>query len=560
MPSVIPSVFVEWSDSLYTSGAEAIPFVQPPEVYDIGIPYLEGALTDNLPNAALPDGHGGAVAASPVGDVYDTIWVVPGELRVGSITATTQREVEVWNAYRTTRQLDDILVTAGEGIDVSGPTLPYTFAPLENFILAVAVHPDGPASIDARYDLDFATAEGSPHFTVVGQRIIQWSIAPNWQHPYEETLACRTEILEAFDGSEQRIALRHLPRRTLAFTPLVDGEGSRRANRLLSTWQNRNYAMADWARGVGFAGLPAGAEILELDETMPELEVGQLIVLRGGGNTQAIEVADIVGTTVTLNSPTAYPYPAGSVAYPGLIVHADASLSARRYTAAVGEMSLAFTEMHQTGQLDLPAAPVTWRDREVFLARPNWVTRPQVDHRWAFEWLDSGRGQFATRTPHDAPKDIRKFAFTLEGRDAVRAIEQFFLRMRGRRGECYAPTQDDDLPLPAATTLLDGSQALPIRDIEDADRMDAERVYRNVYVRLTDGTELFRQVTGADLSEAENPKLALDAAWPRTIEAHEVAKCCWLPRCRLASDELRIRWITAAVAETTLAFQVLEDL
>jgi len=87
----------------------------------------------------------------------------------------------------------------------------------------------------------------------------------------------------------------------------------------------------------------------------------------------------------------------------------------------------------------------------------------------------------------------------------------------------------------------------------------AEKVYRNVYMRLTDGTELFRQVLGADLSDAEEPKIGLGEGWPRTIYGYEVAKCCWMPRARLATDNLVIRWVTDRVAEATLAFQVLPD-
>lgn len=562
--SVTPSVFVEWAAvSAYTSGAQVLPLSQVPGVHDIGRHTARGVLTDNLPNETLSYTLTGVAGANPLDDVYGTVWVVPGELRVGSVTATTNREVEVWNAYRAPRVLDGITVSNAEGIDVTGPVLPYTFLPLENFVFAVTVSPDGPAVIDARYDFDFTTAEGTPHFTVVGQRIIQWTIAPDWAEGYEETLTYRTEIIEAFDGSEQRIATRHRPRRSLAFSPAVVAERSRRMKRLLSTWQHRNYAMADWARGVPFTGLPAGAVILTLAAPMPELTEGQLIVLRdrAADFTQAIEVAsiDTDGVTVTLNSPTAEAFPGGSLAFPGLIVHADPSLSGRRLTSAVGRASLQFTEMHTAAALDVPAAPVTWRGLEVFLRRPNWATGPEDEHNFHFAWLDSGRGLFDVRNPHSAPKDIRKMTYLLRDRDAVRDLEAFFLRCRGRRGAFYMPTQDEDLVVDDDLILLEGGQALPVAEVEDADRMTEERVYRNVYMRLTDGTEIFRQVTGADLSEADDPKIGLDAGWPRTIYGHEVAKLCWLPRWRLASDELTIRWVTDEVAEATLGFQTLPD-
>jgi len=296
-----------------------------------------------------------------------------------------------------------------------------------------------------------------------------------------------------------------------------------------------------------------------LAEPMPELRVGQLISLRApGGFTQSIEVAAITGQVIDLNSPTAERFPAGSLAYPGLIVHADPSVSARRHTSMVGQLSAAFTEMHVDQALTIPPAGTTWRGLEVFLRRPNWAQNVSQEHNFAFTWLDSGRGRFDYRTPHQAPKDVFKMTFLLHDREAVRDLEGFFLRMRGRRGECYLPTQDDDITIPDDTILLIGGSALPV-DVEDADRMVAEKVYRNVYMRLTDGTELFRQVLGADLSDAEEPKIGLGEGWPRTIYGYEVAKCCWMPRARLATDNLVIRWVTDRVAEATLAFQVLPD-
>lgn len=561
--SVLPSVWVEWT-AAPISGANAAELASYHElgIHDADVRPLVGAYTNQLPVEILPGATLASVqAASPLDDIYDTIWVVPSELRVGAVTAQVNREIEVWNAYRETRTLDDIAVTSGEGIQVFGPTLPHEFGLLESRFFTVEVLPEGPATIDAHYLLVFLTDEGEPDFRVIGQRIIQWTIPPNWRQSYDETLSYRTEVLTADDGSEQRIGLRQMPRRSLAFTPLVNSQVKRDYQRLLATWQARAYAMADWARGVGMQGLPPGGQIVQLMEPMPELEEGRLIVLRApgeAGTSQAIEVETISGNglSVTLNSPVAEAFPVGSRAYPGLLVHAEPSLSSRRLTSDVATVQVAFRELWRAGYPELGTPDLEWRGLEVLLRRPNWADSPDHDHVYPFEWLDAGKGAFDYRTPVDAPQDVRRLHYTLEGRDEIRWWVRWFARVRGRRGEFYAPTWDRDLE--ASANLLEGSFQLPITDAQEIGRPANDRVYRNICVRLTDGTTILRQVITGEMGQS-GPALVLGEGWPRNIAREEILAIHYMPRWRSASDDMTLSWVTNGVARLTVAWQTLRD-
>lgn len=519
-----------------------------------------GALAINLPGTVSPDEtHAGLRGHSVIDDYYDAIHVRPTELRVGNITARVVRQVEVWNAYFAERTIEQLIITGGEGIDLFGPTLPHTLGQLASTLFTVEVTSTGPATVNARYVLEFGPDEGEPGWRVLGQRIIEWSIPPNWRQAYEETLSYRTEVITAHDGDEQRIGLRQAPRRDLAFTPLVDGQAKRTYQRLLSTWQNRVYAMADWARGVGTQGVPAGGQEVPLVEPIPELVVGQLIALRYGERSQVIEVMEISanGLAVTLNSPVAESFPAGSRAYPALIVHADASLPSRRLTAGVATASLAFREMHRQVLPAQGEPDLVWRGREVMLRSPNWAQPLDHDHEYPFEWVDVGRGPFGYRTPQRAPKDVRRLHYLVEGREEVRWFERFFARIRGRRGEFYAPTWDRDLEV-SAETLLEGSFQLPIDDEREIGRPDNDLVYRNVCVRLRDGTVLLRQVVSGEMGQS-GPALILAEGWPRNISRDEILVIHYMPRWRSATDSMTVTWVTDGVARITLAFQTLRD-
>lgn len=521
---------------------------------------LPGAVTITLPVSENEIGYVGAVAASPLDDIYETIWVVPALLDVGRITASVRREVEVWNAYTVDeRTLESVSATADDGITTSGVALPYTFAPLGNAFFTVDVSPNGPATIGANYDLNFSTVERGQGWAVEGVRIIEWTTPPNWADRYEETFAFSTEIITSFNGTEQRLARRHRPRRTLAFTPLVSDTQDREMKRLLSTWQNRTFAMADWPRGVPTNGVPAGGQTVWLLEPNPDLEVGGLLVLRHKQTSQVIEIEAIDNELVTLNSPVLQAFPAGTKAYKGLIVHADASLSGRRLNSRVGRLRAQFREMHVPQKLTPPAAPLTWRGLEAFLTRPNWARDITLESNWEAAWLDSGHGAFDYRVPVDAPADVRKFTYLARDREEVRALREAYHRLKGRRGEVFVPTWDDDLPYVSDLPLIEGAAQLSVADARDSLRMVSERVYRNICVRLVDGTILLRHVTGGSDGPA-GPQLVLDEGWPRNIAPEEILTIHWMPKCRLGSDDLTVDWVTDQVAEVSLAFTTLPDI
>lgn len=499
-------------------------------------------------------------ARSVIDDYYETIHVRPARLQVGRLTSTVRREVEVWNAYRdSTQTLERIDVTRGDGINVSGPEIPHVLQVLASTRFTVDVTPDGPATIDARYSLVFTDLARVPFWSVTGTRIIEWSIPPNWADPVDETLSYKTEVLTAFDGSEQRIALRSRPRRAFSFTPLAAGAQSREMQRLLSTWQNRVFAMADWPRGVRCpTGAPVGSAIVILDEPLAGLEPGGVVVFRQGNTSRVLEVADVTGATLTLNAPLAEAVGPDTRVFRGLNVHAESSISSRRLTSAVGQLRGRFREMHVPSRAPASAAPVTWRGLEAFLTKPNWATQIDTQHEWNVDWVDSGRGAFDYRTPVDAVSDVRKMAFIARDRDEVAAFEAFFHRCRGRRGEFYAPTWDEDVALPDVV-LPAGDLRLPVDDAADANRLSNERVYRNLLIRLADGTSLYRQAYAGGGSSS-GAGVLLDAGWPRDLYPGDVLAIHFLPRCRLASDDLTIRWLTDGKAEISLAFQVLPDI
>ncbi len=519
-----------------------------------------GALTIRLPRPPVPaTQYRGIQGRTIFDDYYNTIHVSPVAIDVGDVTNEVVRSVEVWNSFiESSQTIESVDAQQAEGIRLGGQTLPVTLGPLRATTFQVSVTSAGPADINAYFGLDLPGFDEARYWTIVGRRIIEWTVPPNWRDPYQVTYEFKTEVIVSTTGKEQRIALRHRPRINYAFTPMLYGAQGRQADRLLSTWQNRSFAMADWSQGVHTPGLPAGGQVLTVDEIRPSMKPGELITLRDSDGSQVIEISEIDGLTISLTSPVARSFSASTKVFPALIVRSESSVQVNKYTSAVGTLAARFLRTHKSGRLETTEAPHTYRETELFLTRPNWSGQATLEHSFEYDERDTGRGYFDAVVTHLAPKDVRKAVYTFYSRSEVDAFLEFFYRCKGRRGEFYAPTWDDNVAVDPNRMLVNGSGQLPLAESGDVGRFVNDRVYRNLTVRLADGELMHRQISYAE-EGTDGPVIVVTEPWPRTMSPGEIVSVSWLPRWRLGSDEVSIEWLTDGRAQATLSMQTIED-
>ncbi len=397
--------------------------------------------------------------------------------------------------------------------------------------------------------------------------MFEWVVVLNWVYFVEELYEYLTEVLVSEDGTEQRIALRHLPRQEVVFTPLAAGVQQRVYQRLLAMWQHRAFLMADWARKSPLQSLSPDRRTLHLRDPLPGLEAGGLLTLRVDGSpdrpvwSRTLEIEDVAldAQSVTVVSAVDLDMPAGAVAHIAGEYHAAGALGSQRITSNVAVPTMQFRRTWTGGARPEPPAPeATWRGHELILRRPNWAQRVNLAHQHPFDWVDTGRGRFGFRTPVDAATDVRSATVLCGTREDVDYWVGWFHRMRGQRGRFFAPTWTQDVGLPPGEPLLEGGLQLPVDDPGEVNRPDSDPVYRHLYIRLFDGTVLLREVMSGGLGEA-GPVLNLDLPWPRDIERSEIVAIHYMPKWRSANDRLTVLWRTDGVAEITLSWQVLRS-
>lgn len=520
-----------------------------------------GSVQSSLPLAPISKTVSGFHARSVQDDYYNVIHVKPKNKYLGIVVSPIEQRFLVWNAYLDEKStLEDVEGLSADGVSLKKYGEPKEFNPLEYIELVFEISPEGPSVIEVDLEAVFEDSSKSVQFSMEGTRGVEWTLPPNWSERLEETLRYKTEILRSYNGTEQRVCLRHKPRREFGFTPLLDGRYGLEARRLFSTWHNREFLMPDWIRGVFIEPALRGSLRIELEERPDWLKEDMDVSIVYSLDVRTIsQVTGIDGTSVTLKTELPYDFEKGSRIYPAVRGYLGKEISSRQFSSRVGEAGVSFSESFSRGRTETTEPEKTWKGLELFDKKPNWREGPEIDLIHEYESLDSGRNVFKNELLHKAPKDVYKYTYLLESREEVKRIKDFLQRLRGRQKSFYCPVWTSEaLELPEGKVGDSGGASLSIADRKELVRLDYDYVYRNLYIRLVTGEILTGQIVGGSGSD-DDLHFELDLTWPHDIYREDIKNIYWMPRVRLATDEVTIRWITDHVAEVPLSFQVLEE-
>lgn len=383
----------------------------------------------------------------------------------------------------------------------------------------------------------------------------------NWSQRYDETYEFLTDIFTSRSGKEQRRALRNTPRKTISFQAIAHDDGLRWFTRMMAGRQANAFLLPDITRDI-HTTQPMGAGTVEarVDRLADWIEPGAPVVIQYGNQRTSRLVDTYTANTVTFTTPLNESWPTGATIHPGLPGRVAQQIRSTRPTNAVAAIDVVF-EVEPLSLKYTNGAPTTvWRDAEVFLVKPNYANPITVTHDWPVEHVDFNRGAIKTFRPIDFGSRMYQATYLGIGRDKVRDIVDVFLRAKGRRGEFYMPTWENDLPL--RESLTQGSFRMRVVGNGPAMLLHGDTVMKNLAVFTHDGRVYFNRANSiveyAD-ADGRDSLITCEFAWPMTILMHEIMYVCWMPLCRFASDGITVSWLTDEIANTTLSIMSLED-
>lgn len=382
-----------------------------------------------------------------------------------------------------------------------------------------------------------------------------WPYTPDWSRGYGIKRAYSTDITRSRNRTEQRRSLRDNPRMSAEYTTVVSDSEKRLADHHMRAWQNRPVTVPDWARWARLtAQSNSGTSALTVNPMPAWVAADQLLVLCSSAGLEQVLVLNVIGTTVNLVDPLAATWASGSVIRPTFFGLFDGSTRSSRLNKAAAAIDITISA-YPGGEPPRAegSAWATFNGFEVFTPQPDYISPPTLTYLWDVERVDYERGRTAEFRPVERFNRDVEAEFTGLDVDGAEELEQFFDRMKGRRGAFYMPTWEKDFALAAGESsgstsfLADGPELAA--DFASAEFDDSW----GIAVCLTDGTHIYRLVTGI-AAESGDSRVTVNSSWGVAISTANVARISWMPLRRFASDEMTTLWRTPLSAGARLGF------
>lgn len=383
-----------------------------------------------------------------------------------------------------------------------------------------------------------------------------WPGKVNWSDPFQVTYKASTEIIVSRAGREQRLGSPDEPRKTFEWSAMVHATTRRMLTGFLATWASKPALVAEAPRSFRLtAPLTAGDATLAVAEVTSWMATDRYLVLNSGSAWGFVQVAAVVGLTLSFVDPVADNWPAGTKVFCASLGRLTA-YSATEKTSNAWTVGLSFrADPGSEPAESLGTAGATFNGREIFPFRPNWSDDPSSDFDMPVDEVDYGIGPIAAFWPVEFSSRTRKATFTATTRADVEAIREFFFRMNGRQEEFALATCEPDFE----PFYADGN-TFKVAGRETYDDFHASTVYKAVRLLYEDGSTEYRNVV-LSLDGGGNTVVTTVGGVPWAGGDPETARqISWAPAWRFASDELTIEWLTDSAARVAMSLVTLEDL
>ncbi len=396
------------------------------------------------------------------------------------------------------------------------------------------------------------------------ENLPHWTILPNWRTPVMERLECLTVVLGSPSGAEQRYAARWSPRRM--FEPLVTPIGPVRTL----------FDMAVGSVGASPWYLPLWHDVQITTETLGigdttlncetlhrEFKAGGFVMLWADEfRSEVLEVASVSSGALAFVAGPVVSWPAGTKLFPAVKARlTDMPEMSRRGPIAI-ENSLRFMVETENDFVD-PDVTLPFPTYAGFLVLTTHPDESQdITHGRIrmLEELDSETGLSRRYDSAGLDFTLQRHHWLNLGRQEHAELRTLFYTLDGRRNLMWVPTFANDFVVVDAA--LAGDTNIKVR-LCGFTAFGGPRFSRDrIWIKLRDGTDLYRRITGSSLTGSDKETIQLDSALGVAFAPQDVARVSFMALCRLDSDTMEIEHYTNTdgAARVALTFRSAPDI
>ena len=370
----------------------------------------------------------------------------------------------------------------------------------------------------------------------------------NWAAEIAETEEWLTDVLEAWDGTEQRLALRSYPVRTLEYDLLIHEPAElAQLQHLLAAPRSRELGVPWWPDASDLAStLASGSTVVPVPTSGRGYAAGEQLLFHDRKTTCEAKTIQTVGAdSVTLTTGTTGTWPAGSYILPvrtGLIADAQ---DLTHLTDTAAELRVKF-ECRNAETISSGSGASQYRSLPVLGHCPEPGGKQTL--KWLANVVDSKTGARSIDDRRQYPTPAHQLQFVGLNRTEIETLRTFFRAMQGRVGTFWRPSWRADLVLHAAAAA--GASVIQIEPCGYTDYAWGSAALRDIQLQSYDGTVQWRRITGA--TEASGHEVLNLGSPLSSAVSPGACLVSYLTLCRQASDTLTIGWHSTEIATTTV--------
>lgn len=482
-------------------------------------------------------------------NIYNRVWVLPSTINVGNLTRAESYSVEVWNAQYTGQTLNSITTDGIVGITLTEPaSTPLAYAALQSRLYQVDVDLNGPAAIAATYTFNFVGQ--TPTLSLTGERLITLLVEPDWSSEFKETYQWLTDIIDGDDTTEQRIALRSMPRRVWTYSTKLWDIGRRQFDMLLWGWQARPYLLPVWyVTSKLTAPAAIGASTIQCDTDFFDFIDGGMVILTDGVKHETVSADTISTGQITLTSSLTAAWPLHTKVFPARMTRLESAQPLTSLSQDVVEATFKFRVEDFVPVTGVEMSATVYRGYPVLLQRPNWRGNIDTEFTRKVSAADFETYKWTVADKSGMPSVLQEYKWFRNGRDDIKGLIQW---LHARAGACkmlWVPSFSPDVKI-----IVDVLAAQNVLDVQHANYslMGAPTLgRRDLFIVLRSGTVIMRRVTAVEEVNSTTERLTLDGVLGVDFTANQVLYVSWMQISRIESDDIDLIWRTPLFVECT---------
>jgi len=275
----------------------------------------------------------GTITPMQYTDFHFRFWVIPEELRLANPLINTDIPFAIWSTFPVIQTLQAINVLGSEVLTFDKTALVSTIRDSEYQNVNLRIGPGEP-NVDAV--VEFVFPLGIAYLIVIATVSETFNLVPDV--PVNETWEFLTEILTAYDGTEQRISLRRNPRRNMEFSvDIIDLQQRQEQYELLFKNMGLQAIIPAYQHATRITQTTTiGGSRLYFDATKTQMRVNESIVMINikTQDAQVAKVTAIYSDGVDIGSAVGQDIDNGYYVYPchAMIIQNDSGLTMQSIT------------------------------------------------------------------------------------------------------------------------------------------------------------------------------------------------------------------------------------